>query len=89
MFSGSERGSRIDLDQELVLMLFRDLLPRRLDQDMINRKRFEVLFPVVDPVLSVCLGLCDLRGTDIHELADLLEPLTDSLQLFFRILVLV
>ena len=89
MFSGSKGSSRIDLDQKLVLMFFRDLLPRRLDQDMINRERFEVLFPVVDPVLIVRLGLCDLRGTDIHELADLLKPLADSLQLFFRILVLV
>ena len=89
MFSGSKGSSRIDLDQKLVLMFFRDLLPRRLDQDMINRKRFEVLFPVVDPVLIVRLGLSDLCGTNIHELADLLEPLTDSLQLFFRILVLV
>ena len=79
MFSGSERGSRINLDQKLVLMLFRDLLPRRLDQDMVNRKWFEVLFPVVDPVLIVRLGLCDLSGTDIHELADLLKPLTDCL----------
>ena len=77
MFSGSEGGSRVDLDQELVLMFFRDLLPGRLDQDMVHGKRFEILFPVVDPVLIIRLGLCNLCGSDIYELADLLKSLAD------------
>ncbi len=44
---------------------------------MVHGKRFEILFPVVDPVLIFRLGLCDLCGSDIYELADLLKSLAD------------
>ena len=56
MHAGTKRGTRIDLDEQLVLVLLRDGLPGWLDEDVIYGKRFEVLFPVVDPVLILRLG---------------------------------
>ena len=69
MLPGAKSRAWIDLDQQLVLMSFRHILPGGLDQDIIHRKRFEILLPVVDPVLILRLGYGYGALSHIHKLA--------------------
>ena len=59
-----ERRSRVDVDDQPVLVLFLHLLPRRNDKDIVNVKLVEILFPVIHPVHILCLGFFD--GTFAH-----------------------
>ena len=75
MLSGPKGRSRVDLDQKLVLVLLRDLLPGGLYKDVIHSKRLEILLPVVDPVLILGLRGCDGPLADLHVLAQFRKPL--------------
>ena len=59
MLSRAKGRTRIDLNQELVLMLLRNLLPGWLDQDIVYGKRFKILLPVINPVLILRLAFGD------------------------------
>ena len=56
MHAGTKRGTWIDLNEQLVLMLLRDRFPGWFNQDIINGKGLEVLLPVIDPVLVLRFG---------------------------------
>ena len=59
MHACAESSSRINLNQQLVLMLLRNRLPGWLNQDIIHCKWFKILFPVVNPVFVLCFGCLD------------------------------
>ena len=77
MHARTKRRTRIDLNQQLVLVLLRHCLPGRLDKDVIDRKRFEILFPVVDPVLILRLGFCKRAGAQIGKRLQFFQRLFD------------
>ena len=56
MFTGSN----------LVLIGLIQFFPGRFDQNIINRKGMEKLFPVIHPVDILCLAACDLAASDIY-----------------------
>ena len=70
MHARSERGSRVNMDDHAVPVFLLYFLPGGNDQNIIHVKLFEILFPVVDPVLVLCLGCGDGTLTDIHEIAE-------------------
>ena len=69
MLTSTKSSTRIDLDQQFVLICLRNLLPGWLDQDIIYGKWLKILFPVVDPVLVLCLRSGDRALTHIHKIA--------------------
>ena len=89
MHAGSEGSAGIDLHQQLVLVLLRYGLPGGFNQDMVHGKRLKVLFPVVDPVLILCLARSDGPGAQIGEQAQLIQSLFHLLKDFLRIRVIV
>ena len=80
MLARAERCSRIDLNEKLVLVFLRNLLPGRLDQDIIHGKRLEILFPVVDPVLILCFTLGDGPLSQIRKHGKVIKSLIHTLQ---------
>ena len=80
MLARAERCSRINLNEKLVLMFLRNLLPGRLDQDIIHGKRLEILFPVVDPVLILCFALGDGPLSQIRKHGKVIKSLIHTFQ---------
>ena len=76
-------------DPAVIRILRLYLFPGRNDQNVIDIKLMEILFPVVDPVLVLSLTFLDGTLTDIHKAAELLKSLvyTGKDRLFVRILL--
>ena len=66
MHPRAERGSRINMDDQLVLVLRLYILPGRDDQDIIHIELMEILLPVIYPVHILCLRFFDQALAYIH-----------------------
>ena len=75
MHTRAKSGARVNMDHRAALILRSDLLPGRNDQQIVHVKLLEILLPVVDPVLILCLRRRNAGLSDIHELAQLLQRL--------------
>ena len=86
MHAGAEGGSRVDLDDELILILLRNLLPGRLDQEIADGKRMEEGLPVIDPVLILRIRAIDRAAADIDILLHLVEGFLHLLKQLLQLL---
>ena len=59
MHTRSKCSARIDVDDHFILIFRFYFLPGRNNQNVVYIELFEVLFPVVDPVLVLCLRFRD------------------------------
>ena len=85
MHTSAKSSARIDMKDHFPFILFFNLFPGRYDQNIIYIKLMEVFFPVIDPVLILCLGLFNTALSNIHIRADLIQYLAYILQYFFCI----
>ncbi len=74
----AERRPRINMDDHLILILRRNLLPGRNDQHIVNGKLIKILLPVINPVHILCLGLFNLCLSHVHISPDLRKLLLYS-----------
>ena len=68
MHTRSKGCARIDMDDHFIPVFRLYFLPGRDDQNVVHIELFEILFPVVDPVLVLCLRLCDGALSKVQEL---------------------
>ena len=68
MHTRSKGCARIDMDDHFITVFRLYFLPGRDDQNVVHIELFEILFPVVDPVLVLCLRLCDGALSKVQEL---------------------
>ena len=73
MHACSKGRSRVNLHQKLVLVLLRYGFPGRLNQNIVHCKGLKVLFPVVNPVLVLCLRRGDGPGAQIRKWGQLVQ----------------
>ena len=73
MHSCTKGSSRINVEDHLVLIFCLHFFPGRYDQNVVYIELMEVLFPVIDPVLVLCLGFCDGCLSDIHKASQILQ----------------
>ena len=68
MHTRSKGCARIDMDDHFIPVFRLYFLPGRDDQNVVHIELFEILFPVVDPVLVLCLRLYDGALSKVQEL---------------------
>ena len=73
MHSCTKGSSWINVEDHLVLIFCLHFFPGRYDQNVVYIELMEVLFPVIDPVLVLCLGFCDGCLSDIHKASQILQ----------------
>jgi len=71
--TGSEGCARINMDDHLVFVLFLHFFPGRNDQNVVHIELLEIRLPVIDPVLVLCLGLCDRTFSQIQKFLQFIQ----------------
>ena len=66
MHAGTESCTGVNINLKLILISRWNFLPGRLDQNITDGKRMEKAFPVIDPVLILCIGAFHRPFTDIY-----------------------
>ena len=86
--AGSERGSRIDVKDHLVLIFRLHFLPGGDDQNIVHIKLMEIFLPVIDPVFIFRTGFLNASLSDIHKGTQFFQSVPYIFQdfLFIRVL---
>ena len=77
MHTRSKGCARIDMDDHFIPVFRLYFLPGRDDQNVVHIELFEILFPVVDPVLILRLGFCKRAGAQIGKRLQFFQRLFD------------
>ena len=90
MGAAAEGCSRVNLDDDIVVLLVSEGLPGRFDDDVaVQTKRFEKSFPVVDPVFFLGGPQSDLASSHRKKCGEFLYFRADFCHHLIQILFLV
>ena len=88
MGTGTKGDTRVDLDQDVILIFFFVGFPGWLDHNVVSgTERLEESLPVVDPVLVLCFRQADGAFSDVAKLFYFLKNILHLHHDLFRVAV--